>query len=83
MYINSHIPYLLTTTYPMRSINTDIPTGWFRQINLRLPPFSFENCLEVIDDWVEGCPVRQLLLWRHDDVKAALLSNKWYRRLVG
>jgi hypothetical protein len=74
-FLNSNIDYLLTSTHPNCTKNTDIPTGLFRLLNLQLPPFSFGPPLQVIDDWIEGFPVRQLALWERETLKRNLASN--------
>ena len=60
--------YLLTTTFPARTRNRDIYTGSWRPLNLQLPPFSFPEPDEIIN---EGCAERgglysdkSLALWR-------------------
>lgn len=82
-FLRSDIAYLLTSTYPDWDLNTDIPTGFVRQLNLRLPPFSLGEPARVIDDWVEGFAVRQLALWERTAVEAALASNRRFLRAVG
>ncbi len=62
-FLKSNIPYILTSTYPNCKKNDDIPTGLFRLLNLQLPPFSLGKPIQVIDDWIEGYPVRHLALW--------------------
>jgi hypothetical protein len=42
--------YLLTTTFSRTPANTDIVTGWWRPINLRLAPFGLPEPLRVIGD---------------------------------
>ncbi|MFF1451342.1 class I SAM-dependent methyltransferase [Streptomyces sp. NPDC058274] len=42
--------YLLTTTFAGTHANTDIVTGWWRPINLRLAPFALPEPLRVIGD---------------------------------
>jgi hypothetical protein len=68
IFLDSDIRYLLTSTHPECDRNIDIPTGYFRLINLELPPFSFCKPILAIDDWVEGKPVRQLALWEQKDL---------------
>lgn len=50
---SSGCQYLLTTTYPSRERNYDMPTGSWRALGLHLPPFSFPPPLRLID---EKCP---------------------------
>lgn len=64
--------YLLTTTFPRRSANEDIPTGGWRPINLELAPFCFPPPLRVIN---ERCTEdggryadKSLGLWRLSDL---------------
>ncbi|KOU57724.1 hypothetical protein ADK57_38080 [Streptomyces sp. MMG1533] len=57
--------YLLTTTFFGTPANTDILTGWWRPINLRLAPFGLPEPLRVIgddesDDFYED---KALALW--------------------
>ncbi len=68
------VRYLLTSNHPNCRLNADIPTGSFRELNLRLPPFNFPEPLQVIDDWIEGFPVRQMGLWDRESVSRALTS---------
>ena len=67
-FLKSDIRYILTTTYPHCDRNYDIPTGTFRLLNLQLPPFNFCKPIQVIDDWIEGYPVRHLALWEREDL---------------
>lgn len=62
--------YLLTSTYVARDINTDMPTGGWRPVNLQLPPYNFPAPIKLID---EKCPRdeyrdKSLGLWRTDDI---------------
>jgi hypothetical protein len=72
--LRSKIKYLLTTTYPLVTKNSDIVTGDFRAVNLILPPFSFPNPLEFIEenlfpDHRENPNfIRVLGLWRVSDL---------------
>ncbi len=63
---------MLTTTHPLSTQNTDIPTGSFRILNLELPPFGFPEPAVRIDDWIEGHPVRQLALWERQSIARVL-----------
>jgi len=65
-FLNSRIPYLLTTTYTESPKNKNIPTGAHRFLNLELPPFNFCKPLFYIEDWIEGHPVKKLGLWEKD-----------------
>ncbi|MBT2401240.1 class I SAM-dependent methyltransferase [Streptomyces sp. ISL-100] len=42
--------FLLTTTFAQTRTNTDILTGWWRPINLRLAPFGLPEPLRVLSD---------------------------------
>lgn len=75
LFLKSDIRYLLTTTHPECEENSDIPTGAFRLMNLRLPPYSFGEPLLCIDDWIEGFPVRHLALWEREVVARAVEAN--------
>jgi hypothetical protein len=48
----SNIRYLLVTTFPERSVNTDLGDGIWRTLNMELPPFNFPKPITVIN---EGC----------------------------
>jgi hypothetical protein len=71
-FIASDIPYLLTTTYDVLSVNSDTRPGGFRCINLRRPPFGLGKPRIRIWDFIAPAPPRYLGLWSRDDVKAAL-----------
>ena len=79
-FLRSDIRYLLTSTHPDCDRNHDIPTGSSRFINLLLPPFHLSEPIRVIDDWIEGYPVRHLGLWERESLKRQLASNKALRR---
>jgi hypothetical protein len=66
--LNSNIQYFLITTHSQRRGNTDIPTGSYRPLNFERPPFHFPTPLMRIDDWAEGEDVRQMCLWRQEQV---------------
>ncbi|MBO3698364.1 class I SAM-dependent methyltransferase [Roseivirga sp. E12] len=42
--------YLLTTTFPAHSKNTDIVTGQWRTLNLQLSPFNFPKPIKVMNE---------------------------------
>lgn len=46
----SGAPWLLTNTFDQRSGNDDIPTGAWRPLNFRRPPFSWPSPSGVIDE---------------------------------
>jgi hypothetical protein len=74
-FIDSGIPYLLTTTHKTHEdfSNTDITTGEFRMIDLFAPPYNFsQNPLARIDDWIPPWPERQMCLWNREQVCEAL-----------
>ncbi|HEC15245.1 MAG TPA: class I SAM-dependent methyltransferase [Sedimenticola sp.] len=64
----SDISYLLTSTHPTCRRNSDIPTGSYRDLNLEIEPFCFPPPVIRIDDWIDGFPVRQMGLWRREDL---------------
>lgn len=80
-FFRSDIRYFLTSTHTRCSLNTDILTGCFRQLNLELPPFSFCPPILFIDDWIEGYPVRKLGLWKRDMLFDALACNQGLREM--
>ena len=70
--------YLLTTTFPDRTENADIPTGRWRVLNLERAPFNFPPPLRLI---VEQCTEgngkysdKSLAVWRFDDLSPHLSS---------
>jgi hypothetical protein len=42
--------WLLSTTFPRVTANRDIVTGWFRPVNLCLPPFNLPAPVELVDE---------------------------------
>ena len=70
---HSEVSYVLTTTYPLITRNTDIVTGEFRAINLQLAPFSLPKPVVVIPEDLfqkqKDDPnfIRELGLWRRRD----------------
>uniref|UniRef100_UPI0040485782 hypothetical protein n=1 Tax=Polynucleobacter sp. TaxID=2029855 RepID=UPI0040485782 len=74
-FINSEIPYLLTSTYKNLSAfsNTDIKTGDFRLIDLFSHPFNFpNNPLARFDDWIFPEPEREMCLFSKLQVMESL-----------
>jgi SAM-dependent methyltransferase len=66
--------YLLTTTFPDRSSNIDLGDGFWRPLNMELPPFNFPPPIELIN---EGCTEghnqftdKSIGLWRLKDILA-------------
>lgn len=56
--------YLLTTTFTDTEKNSDIHTGWWRPVNLQLPPFSFPEPKEALpDDSDHNYRDKVLALW--------------------
>jgi SAM-dependent methyltransferase len=66
---NGNIRYLLTSMHPECENNREIFTGEFRLLNLTKPPFNLCPPQLVIDDWIEGYPVRYLALWERSMLK--------------
>lgn len=68
--------YLLTTTFPDRTVNEDILTGQWRVLNLELAPLNFPSPIDLLNEQcTEGDGEYQdksLGLWKISDVKAAL-----------
>lgn len=71
-FFKSGIKYILVSNYPDCTKNRNMPTGSGRLYNLMLPPFNFPPPIETIDDWIEGFPVRDLSLWRKDELYSAI-----------
>ena len=49
-FLRSKIEYLLTSIHGQCKLNTDIPSGWFRLLDLQLPPFNLGQPIRLIDD---------------------------------
>jgi hypothetical protein len=79
-FVNSGIPYLLTTTHTNESQsfkNRDILTGDYRLIDLFSSPFNLPDApLYRIDDWLHPDPERQMCLWSREQVSYALTQMK-------
>lgn len=73
--IRSDVRYFLTSSYTSSSRNTDIPTGYFRHLNLELPPFSLGIPITCIDDWAQDWSVRKLCLWERSVLAERLRTN--------
>lgn len=71
-FVESDIPFILTTTFPDCVRNVDIPTGSFRLLNLETAPFDLEPPVYVIIDSVETWQRRLLGLWTQKQVAGAL-----------
>jgi len=71
-FLRHDIPYLLTSCHTACRINSDIPTGGFRLLNLELPPYGLPKPLATIDDWLPGHAPRQLALWSREQVAAVM-----------
>lgn len=56
------IRYLITNTYPV-SFNEEIPTGYYRPVNMEKTPFNLTAPLELILDFPEGEVERYLGIW--------------------
>lgn len=71
-FLRHDIPHLLTSCHTACRINSDVPTGGFRLLNLQLPPYGLPEPLATIDDWLPGHAPRQLALWSREQVAAAI-----------
>lgn len=58
----SGIRYLIASTYPIE-VNEEIPTGYYRPVNLEKAPFNLPAPSELIRDYPEGEVERYLGLW--------------------
>jgi hypothetical protein len=81
-FLRSDIRYLLTSTHPACSMNSDITTGAFRRLNLDLPPFSLCKPITMLDDWIEGYPLRMLALWEREELRKSLASNQLFQQVI-
>jgi hypothetical protein len=78
-FIESGIPYVLTTTHktPAGFVNADIRTGDFRLIDLFQSPFLFPT--EVVfrcDDYLSPDPAREMCLWTSEQIADVLSRFK-------
>ncbi len=70
-FINSNIPYFLTTTYVNNGeiSNRDISTGDFRLIDLFSSPYHFEqDVLFRIEDTIPNESPREMCLWSREQI---------------
>lgn len=58
----SGIRYLITNTYPV-SFNEEIPTGYYRPVNMQKAPFHLPAPLDLIRDFPEREVERYLGVW--------------------
>jgi SAM-dependent methyltransferase len=78
-FVDSNIPYLLTTTIVNTGqfTNADIITGQFRPIDLFSEPFNFStDTLFRIDDGPPPDPDREMCLWTRDQVASVIANFK-------
>lgn len=73
-FLESEIPYLLTTSYTDSEKNENIATGGHRFLNLELAPFNFPKPVQYLDDWVEGFPVKKMGLWKREMIREAIIE---------
>jgi hypothetical protein len=73
-FLNSDIPYLLTTSHTEHKVNKDIITGNYRLLNLEKSPFNFDVADLYIEDWIEGYAVRNVCLWHKESIRAKIES---------
>ena len=67
--IKSGSTYLITTTFPALTRNTDIVTGYWHPINLQRPPYHFPPPLRRLDEQSIGNGViKSLGLWAIADL---------------
>jgi hypothetical protein len=68
----SGIRYVAFTHFPDFPRNYNIPTGQWRPVNLRLPPYSLPNPQAIIEEWSpKGTDPRYrkvIALWRTDEL---------------
>ncbi len=71
-FVRSDIEWLLASTHPKADLNTDIPTGSFRLLNLEIAPYNLPAPTAFIEDWIAPHPYRHLSLWNREAVSLAL-----------
>jgi hypothetical protein len=63
----SGIRYMIASTYPVE-INEEIPTGYYRPVNLVKGPFNLPAPLALIKDYPEGEVERYLGVWELNQI---------------
>jgi hypothetical protein len=80
-FVNSSIPYILTTSHCFDTVgpdnvvfqeNQDGLNGDYRLLNLTASPWNFSEPLAKIDDTYEGFSKRYMGLWTRESVAKAL-----------
>jgi SAM-dependent methyltransferase len=73
-FCSSEIKYMLTDTFLGAIRNMDIDTGHFRLNDLFAEPFSFprEAVKYRLNDYIEGDPPKEMVLFAREDIAAAL-----------
>ncbi|MEH2359422.1 class I SAM-dependent methyltransferase [Nostoc sp.] len=71
-FFRSNVRYLLTSTHS-NCENEDIATGSFRLLNLQKEPFNFGKPIALIEDSIEGYPIRHLALWEREVLMDSLV----------
>ena len=64
----SAIPLVLLTSHPHVAVNSDIRTGQYRDVNLRLPPFDLPAPIAALEDLPAGEAPRIVGLWRREQL---------------
>lgn len=65
----SNARYFATTTYDVTTYNSDIATGEFRFINMRLAPFDMPKPVAQFDDFLAPNAPRQLAIWSTEQLR--------------
>lgn len=68
-FLESDIPWLLTSTHSEGGNKKDIQSGGFRLLNLESAPFNLPKAERYINDSIPGFPARCLGLWHKDALK--------------
>lgn len=75
-FLESGIPYALLTSHVGLVRNVDVPTGGWRALNLRRPPFAFPTPLEKLSDSALGDILRIVGLWSRRHIEDALANAR-------
>lgn len=76
-FVSSKTKFLLTTChfFSENQSNTDIKTGDFRPLDLRIAPFNLpRDFQEKVADWKFPDPERYMVLWTRDQIQHAIAS---------
>jgi hypothetical protein len=66
--LKSEVRFVMFTSHPGATFR-NVKTGGFRMIDFRAQPFAFGEPIEIIEDWMDGFPRCQMLMWKLTDIR--------------